>query len=123
VRVRVELEEAIEIVVARTGHERFRSLCDPDHPDFNPAYASLVIAMATGEAASPKEGHPSPQQPPTPLESLPLAGDLLAAAAEKISAARLVKYVSEKLGVDCGCESRRVALNRLDASLRKWLKL
>lgn len=25
--------EALEIVVARTGHERFRALCDPSHPE------------------------------------------------------------------------------------------
>jgi hypothetical protein len=117
----MELEEAIDIVVTRTKHERFRSLCDPDHPDFNPAYASLVIAMATGEATSPTEGHPSPQQPPTPLETLPLAGDLVAAAAEKIGAARLAKWIEEKTGVPCGCERRRVDLNRLDTLIRKYL--
>jgi hypothetical protein len=117
----MELEEALEIVIARTGHERFRTLCDPDHPDFNPAYASLVIAMATGEATSPAEGHPSPQQSPTPLETLPLAGDIVAAAAEKIGAARLAKWIEEKTGVPCGCPERQAALNRLDEKLRKFL--
>jgi hypothetical protein len=39
----MELSEAVEIVVARTGHERYRELVRG-----RPDYAALVIALAEG---------------------------------------------------------------------------
>jgi hypothetical protein len=65
---------------------------------------------------------PTGEVPAVPsLAGIPLAGDLMKAAAEKLGADRLASYISGKLGVDCGCPARQAALNRLDAKLRKWL--
>lgn len=44
----VDWREALESVVARTRHERFRALCADDHPD-REAWRQQVISMATGE--------------------------------------------------------------------------
>jgi hypothetical protein len=43
--------EAIEVVIARTKHERYRELCDDTHPD-HPAWRRRIIALATGEPES-----------------------------------------------------------------------
>jgi hypothetical protein len=42
--------EALEIVVSRTGYERWRDLCSDDNPDVEQrdAYRALVIELATG---------------------------------------------------------------------------
>ena len=37
---------ALDTVIARTGHRRYRDLCDPEHPDFNPGYIPIVRALA-----------------------------------------------------------------------------
>lgn len=42
----MNLSEALDIVVARTGHERFRALCDPADPAYDPAYPAYIIARA-----------------------------------------------------------------------------
>jgi hypothetical protein len=53
--------------------------------------------------------------------TIPLAGDLFAALTKRIGADRAVKYVSDKLGVDCHCEERRRKANELDARVRRFL--
>jgi hypothetical protein len=55
------------------------------------------------------------------LAATPLAGDLMAAASQRLGADRLASWLASKLGVDCGCEWRRVKLNEIDAKLRKRL--
>lgn len=40
------LQQAIDIVVARTGHERFRSLCDPSSPVYDRGYEAVVLELA-----------------------------------------------------------------------------
>jgi hypothetical protein len=40
--------EALEMMVARTHHERYRMLCADSHPDHE-AYRVLMIRLATGE--------------------------------------------------------------------------
>jgi hypothetical protein len=40
------LEEALDIVVSRTKHGRYRELCDPAHPDYDPSYIATVLHMA-----------------------------------------------------------------------------
>lgn len=45
----MELSEALEIAVARTGVARFRQLLDPTHAAFNPAYESVVRRIALGK--------------------------------------------------------------------------
>lgn len=48
------LAEAIEIVTARPGHRRYRDLCDPVHPSYNPDYVPVVMRLAAEDpAASP----------------------------------------------------------------------
>lgn len=42
-------QEALETVVAQTGHERFRELCRDDHPDHQ-AWRAEMIRRAGGEA-------------------------------------------------------------------------
>lgn len=45
------LAEALDIVITRTKHERFRWLCSEDNPDIEQreAYRAQVMAMASGE--------------------------------------------------------------------------
>jgi hypothetical protein len=45
--------EALNLVVARTGHRRYRELLDPAHPDHNPAYWPIVRALATAPPVEP----------------------------------------------------------------------
>jgi hypothetical protein len=58
---------------------------------------------------------------PAPAPAPALAGDLVAAFTARVGADRAAKWVATKLGVDCQCEARRLALNALDAKLRKYL--
>jgi hypothetical protein len=44
---------ALDTVIARNRHARYRDLCDPDHPDHNPAYVPIVLAMAERPAPTP----------------------------------------------------------------------
>jgi hypothetical protein len=55
------------------------------------------------------------------IASIPLAGDLVAALTKRMGIDWVVKTVADELGVDCHCESRRIAINRLDAKFRKYL--
>ena len=48
--------EALEIVIARTKHERYRQLCADDHPD-HLAWRAHVIAEASGAPKRP--AHPT----------------------------------------------------------------
>ena len=45
----MDLEQAIDLVVARTKHETYRRLCDEENPDRvqRDAYRSLVLSLAT----------------------------------------------------------------------------
>lgn len=51
------LPEAIELVVSRTGHERFHWLCSDANPDAasREAYRALVLRMACGQMPAPPE--------------------------------------------------------------------
>jgi hypothetical protein len=53
---------ALEILVARTGHERYRVLCADDNPDVDTrdAYRVLMIRLASDL--------PEPPEPPEPAE-------------------------------------------------------
>jgi hypothetical protein len=44
------LAQALAIVVGRTRHERYRELCDPAHPDYEPAYIPIVFGMAGAQS-------------------------------------------------------------------------
>ena len=43
--------EALDLCVDRTKHERFAQLLDPNHPDYEPAYKSVVRAIAVNATA------------------------------------------------------------------------
>jgi hypothetical protein len=109
------LDEALDVVVARTGHRRYRELCDPAHPN-HLHYRELVLRLASAPAPEPPASRPQ-----SPLEKLPLAGDLVELAAKRLGADRLVRWVAGKLGRDCGCARRQERLNELDRSLRRYL--
>ena len=57
------LPEALNIVIARTGHERFRFLCSEANPDRDTreGYRALVLRLA---AQAP--GDPPPELAPRP---------------------------------------------------------
>lgn len=112
----MEISEALDIVVARTGHVRYRDLCDPSHPDYHPGYPALVIAMA--EDRPPPA--PPPEAPPA-VRGLPLAGDVLEAALKRLGAEKLTAWWTARTGQPCACSQRRDAINRADAALRRWI--
>ena len=73
----MELAEALDLVVAQTGHHRFRELLDPAHPDYNPGYGPVVLRMAAGlsphppyVSPPPRLESPRPTPPPTPAPPL-----------------------------------------------------
>lgn len=55
------------------------------------------------------------------VAAVPLAGDLVADLAHRIGADRAARWVAGKIGTDCGCKGRQDALNRVDASIRRFL--
>lgn len=111
--------EGVACPAVTRPHPRFCQLMDPAHPDFDPSHerpirmlAGLVVDRAAAPAAA------------TAPPPIPLAGDLVEAAAKRFGADRLANWIAAKLGAhDCRCESRRNALNKLDASLRAYLGL
>jgi hypothetical protein len=120
----MDLAQALDIVVAETNHTRFRALCDPASPIYDARYIPIVIEMAGGPPRprpAPPAGRP-PCSAPSPAGSpIPLAGDLVAAAAARLGADRLAKWVAGRLGRECGCARRRAKLNQVDRALRRWL--
>jgi hypothetical protein len=63
------LYDDLDLVVTRTGHSRFRELCNPVHPDYNPGYIPIVRA----EAARIR-GEPDPPLPSLASQALSAAG-------------------------------------------------
>lgn len=55
-------DQALEIVIARTGHARYRQLCDASH-ESHVAYRDLMLKLA----ATPSLVSPAPS--PIPLEA------------------------------------------------------
>jgi hypothetical protein len=53
----VDWTEALDLVVARTGHVRYRELCADEHPEHE-IHRRRVIEKATGMPPTP-EGYPS----------------------------------------------------------------
>jgi hypothetical protein len=72
----------------------------------------------------PSEPLPIPTPPSDPQNmGLMLAGDVVEAVAKRIGADRLAKWLEAKTGVNCGCASRKEALNRASEKLLRWAKL
>jgi hypothetical protein len=92
-------------------NEHYRRLFAPpgDNEPAVPAPQPSVIHAGAGPVAQ------------VPQTTVPLAGDLFAALTKRIGVDRAVKYVSDKLGVDCHCEERRRKANELDARVRRFL--
>lgn len=91
------LAEALDVVVARTGHARYRALCDPSHPAYDPAYVAFILRLAGG---------PAPDIPPTPDPVLPMGIDHALDVIRRRD--RCPHYVPRRdfaaLGIaDCGC--------------------
>ena len=105
-------QESLELMVGRTGHLRYRELCDESHPDHE-QWRALMIEQASGPPPGPSQLIPT---------GLPLAGDIVEMATKRLGIARLTKYISDQLGADCGCSVRQRKLNELDLKLRKWLR-
>lgn len=79
------LAEAIAIVSARPGHRRYRDLCDPNHPEFNPDYEPVVLRLA----AEPF--------PPAPATAAPTARQSVALVR------RMNACLFRSAGASCGC--------------------
>src|SRR3954453_9168940 len=75
----MNLQDALDIVVTRTGHVRFRDLCDPTHPAYDPAWPPWIIEQAQAASASDPV-----QVVPAAAPAIPLAGDLLEALTRRI---------------------------------------
>lgn len=71
----MDYREALEIVIARTGHERYRALVAEDNPDLfqRDAYREAVIRQAGGQP------DPPPPRPAGPPLSARIAGLVRAA--------------------------------------------
>ena len=52
------ITEALDIVVGRTGVERYRQLCDPEHPDYREEYVDWIMS----QAQQPAENFPPMRQ-------------------------------------------------------------
>lgn len=57
----MDWQRALDEVVARTGHERFRALCADSNPDAaqRAAYRDTVLRMAGGAPAADPEANPT----------------------------------------------------------------
>jgi hypothetical protein len=61
----MNLDEALEVVIAQDHHERWRELCDESWPD-HAAYRELVMRKARGESAAQKETEAAQLEPDEP---------------------------------------------------------
>lgn len=128
--------EALEIVVARTGHERYRALCADDHPDHD-IHRRRMIERATGEAPTPATF------PSLFRQAAGLAGAVARVAGAvvsggpvmvppKVYAARLAVCLSCDDNVArsagavrcgrCGCGGAKLALATESCPINKWTK-
>jgi hypothetical protein len=126
----MEIAEALELVVGRTKHERYRALVDPSHPDHDPNYINLVLSLAgqfaAGDGPLSLPGQAGPDvavatpQVMSLLDSIPLAGDVVESIARRIGADRLAAWWTKRTGIDCGCAGRKEAMNRASETLLRW---
>lgn len=103
----MEWEAALEIVVARTGHERYRVLCDESHPD-HAIHRRRVIELAT---ATPRE----PSYPSLARQALNLAGAagrVVAAVANGVAYRVSEEEHARRLAICQACEFHDAAKRR-----------
>ncbi len=91
-------ECALESVLARTGHERFRQLCSESWPD-HAGYRQLMVRMAGGMTVDPA--------------LIPLA--------EALEMLRVVKLCQYRSTAGCGCSGARCGLRSAIVSHRDCL--
>jgi hypothetical protein len=58
------LADALDIMVGRTGVERYRELCDPTHRDYHPEFIPWILE----QARAPHEPAPLPEPEPEPRD-------------------------------------------------------
>ena len=108
------LAEALDLVVERTGVDRYRRLCDVADRVYRPEYPAYILEKAARLLVEPAP------DPPDCLAGIPLAGDVVAAIAGRIGADRLAAWWERRTGRPCGCAERR---ERLNAATRTLLRL
>ena len=66
------LQEALDIV-APPGRDRYRQLCDPTHPAYDPRYIPIVMAKAAGTFPAPTKAPPKASLTFEQLEKIRIA--------------------------------------------------
>jgi hypothetical protein len=102
------------------GRCRICDLIDRDGPHYREDYRRRFHPEEFGETPAPRIAPPAPP-PPAPVATPMLAGDIAEAAFKRLGADRLAKWYEAKTGKPCGCASRKEAMNKADAALRRWL--
>jgi hypothetical protein len=82
----MDWREALEIVVGRTGHIRYRELAAQEHPDHD-LWRDRLVEMATGQAA--------PQYPPLAAQARSALGAAGRAVGAALSGAEVVRSGDE----------------------------
>lgn len=123
--------EALETVVGRTRHERYRALCADDHPD-HAIWRAKVVAKATGM--------PAPSYPSLAVQAGNAAkalGRVVAAVVQgeriKVEPAVYCERLAICLGCEfngarpagvrctkCGCGSRKLEFATEECPVGKW---
>lgn len=108
-------QEALEIVVARTRHERYRELCSDDNPDAEQrdAYRTGVIEMA--ESVEPKRQRQR-HAPYTPAATTDPSRPTVAQSTSLLKQMKSCPFRSTNSS--CGCQGAWCSL-KADASGRR----
>jgi hypothetical protein len=93
-------EEALEVVVARTRNERFRTVCGEDHPDHE-VWRRKVVEKATGQAPTPAE-YPSLFRQAANLAGA--VGRVVAAAAQGEAVLVTAEVLEQRRAICLGCD-------------------
>lgn len=140
----------LDLVVSRTGHDRYRELTDPDHPDYHPGYVAIVqqeaarlrtepepalpgvvrqavnAATAVGRAlAATASGAPVLASPAVRVARLAVCRNGAGLASQQITAGHCDQLrPSDDRCAACGCYlggvAGKAALATEDCPLRRW---
>jgi hypothetical protein len=107
---------------------RICELIDRESPRYRADYRRLFYPEEFPSEPEPVSviAAPVPVPPPPSVPQtmdLMLAGDVVEVVAKRIGAERFAKWIEAKTGINCGCASRKEALNRLSEKLLKWANL
>lgn len=98
------ISEALDRVIAQSGHVRYRDLCDPAHPDYQPGYVEMVLVMAS----SPRPIgalHRPVEQPTIPRPP---------AVAVTLNLIQRIRACPHWVKASCGCMPNRCRLGKGD---------